>query len=389
MNDLATSRRVQTLPRSGIREIMDAALARVDVVRLDIGDPDFPTPEHIVAAAAQAAADGFTHYGPSRGLASLRAAIAEKVVRTNGIACTPDNVVVTTGGSGAIFVCFLTLLDPGDEVLIPDPGWPNYLGMASAVGARVVRYPLDPAREFEPDLDELEGRIGSRTRVLVINSPANPTGAVLTADTLQVLGRIAERHGLWLVSDECYDGLVLDGEHVSAASVVESHRLLTVFSFSKTYAMTGWRIGYVIAPPELARVLATAQEPVVSCPSTVAQKAAEAALAGPVEPAEAMRLAYRRRRDAGLAVLDAAQVGYMRPRGAFYLFVDVASARMPSREFARRLLDAGVAVVPGSAFGERGEGWVRVSLAASENDVCTGLGRLAQSLAAPTHIPPT
>jgi aspartate/methionine/tyrosine aminotransferase len=382
MSQLVTSTRVRTLPRSGIREVMDAAIARDGVLRLDIGDPDFPTPAHIVEAAARAAAEGWTHYGPSRGLPGLRAAIAEKVVGENRFPCAPDDVVVTTGGAGAIFVSFLALLDPGDEVLIPDPGWPNYLAMASAVGAQAVPYPLDPASGFEPDLDELERLIRPRTRLLVVNSPSNPTGTVLTPEGLRALGEIAERHGIWLLSDECYDALVLEGEHVSAGAVVETDRLVTVFSFSKTYAMTGWRLGYAVAPPALAPVLAAAQEPVVSCPSTVAQKAAEAALRGPTEQVEAMRSAYRRRRDAALAVLDAAGVGYTRPRGAFYVFVDVGGARLPSRDLARRLLDdAAVAVVPGSAFGEVGEGYVRVSLAAPEETVREGFGRLARTLA--------
>jgi aspartate/methionine/tyrosine aminotransferase len=382
MSDLATSSRVRTLPRSGIREVMEAAGARDGVLRLDIGDPDFPTPEHVVEAAARAAADGYTHYGPSRGLPSLRAAIADKVLRENGVGCTPDDVVVTTGGAGAIFVCFLALLDPGDEVLLPDPGWPNYLAMASAVGARAVRYPLDPATGYEPDLDELERRIGPRTRVLVVNSPANPTGTVLGAESLRALGELAERHGLWLLSDECYDALVHEGVHTSAGTVVGTERLVTVFSFSKTYAMTGWRLGYAVAPPRLAPVLAAAQEPVVSCPSTVAQKAAEAGLLGPADALEAMRRAYRRRRDAALAVLDGAGVGYARPQGAFYVFVDVGAAGEPSRDFARRLLDDdAVAVVPGSAFGEVGEGRVRVSLAAPDDAVREGLGRLARALA--------
>ncbi len=376
------SRRILELPRSGVRAAMARALAVEGVLRLDIGDPDFDTPPHAIEAAARAAAAGWTHYSPSAGLASLRERIAADVAERWGRPCAPDQVVVTSGGCGAVYCAFLTLLDPGDEVLVPDPGWPNYVSMAHEVGARPVGYPLSRERGFALDAAAIERVVGPRTRAVVVNSPGNPTGAVFERDALESLLELAQRHDLWVVSDECYDRLVLDGQHVASASVGEPGRVVTVGSFSKTYAMTGWRVGYAVAPARVAALLALAQEPVVSCPSTVAQKAAEAALTGPQTVVDEMRAAYRRRRDAALAVLDAHGVGYVRPRGGFYLLVDATAGGEPSAAVAGRALrEQHVAVVAGSAFGRQGEGLVRVSLAASDDVVVEGVGRLAALLA--------
>jgi aspartate/methionine/tyrosine aminotransferase len=378
------SGRIERLPRSGIRAVMEQALRLPDAVRLDIGDPDFTTPGHIVEAAAQAARDGFTHYSPGVGLASLRELVAGKVSERNGLACTPDCVAVTTGACGGLFSTFLALLDAGDEVLLPDPGWTTLVPMAIAAGTVPVPYRLARGADgFAVDLAGLEERIGPRTRAVVVNSPSNPTGAVESRETLAGLVELAERHGLWLVSDECYEELVFEREHVSPASLAGLDRVVSIFSFSKTYAMTGWRVGYAVASPEVVRALAKAQEPVVSSASTVSQKAAEAALGGPQDAVAAMRDEYRRRRDLALSRLDAAGVGYARPSGAFYVMVDVGDANEPSERFAHRLLrDAHVAVVPGSAFGEGGEGMVRISLAAAPETIGAGIDRLVSSLAA-------
>jgi aspartate/methionine/tyrosine aminotransferase len=381
MSTLATSGRIDGLPRSGIRGIMELALQLPDAIRLEIGDPDFPTPPHIVEAAAEAARAGFTHYSPGVGLSSLRELIAEKVAARNGFACTPDRVVVTTGACGALHAAFLVLLDPGDEVLVPDPGWTTLTPMALAAGVTPVPYLLDRERAFALDAAAIEERIGPRTRALVVNSPGNPTGAVASRDALGQALELAERHGLWLISDECYEELVFEGEHLSPAALGDPDRVLSVFSFSKTYAMTGWRIGYAAGPPAVVRQLAKAQEAIVSGTSTVSQKAAEAALLGSQEAVGGMRDAYRSRRDAALRRLDADGIGYARPSGAFYLMVDVSAAGEPSEELALRLLrEQRVAVVPGSAFGSGGEGYVRVSLAAAADAIEAGLGRLALAL---------
>ena len=378
MTALAVSSRVRALPRSGIRGIMELAVERPGAIRLEVGDPDFATPDHIVDAAARAARDGWTHYAPSAGLPELRRLTAEKVSAVNGIACVPEQVVVTTGASGGLYAALLALLDGGDEALVPDPGWPNYRSLVLAAGAAPVPYPLDRRAGFVPDVDALERAVGPRTRVLVVNSPGNPTGTVHSRSTVEALVELAQRRGLWLVSDECYDELVFDGEHVSPASVAVNG-IVSVFSFSKTYAMTGWRVGYVVCPREVAPLVANAQEGVVSCVSTVGQKAAEAALAGSQEPSRRMAAAYRRRRDAALVELEGGGPGYVTPAGAFYLMVDVPGS---SETFARALLaERGVAVTPGAAFGAGGEGMVRVSLAASDDAVVAGVRRLREATA--------
>ena len=383
MSAPSTSRRIDRLPRSGIRGIMELALQLPDVVRLDIGDPDFPTPAHIVAGAARAAREGHTHYAPGVGLTSLRELIAAKVARRNGIAWTPECVAVTTGACGGLYSTLLALLDPGDEVLVPDPGWTTLVPMAMAAGVTPVPYPLVRGGDgFALDVAAVAERLGPRTRAVLVNSPGNPTSAVVPRDALQAVVDLTAQRDLWLISDECYEELVFEPEHVSPASLGAPDRVVSVFSFSKTYAMTGWRVGYVVARPDVVRALAKAQEPVVSSASTISQKAAEAALLGPQDVVREMRDAYRSRRDAAQAQLDAAGVGYAPAAAAFYLMVEARGPGEPSEGLALRLLrEHRVAVVPGSAFGEGGEGMVRVSLAAPPAAVELGLERLISSLA--------
>ena len=379
----AVTGKAAAAPHSGIREMQALAARYPDTLNLGIGDPNFDTPAHIIEAAARAAFDGFTKYTASGGLETLRELVALKVRTRNGLACDLENVVVTTGGCGGLFTTLLSVAGPGDEVLLPDPGWANYEPMVHAVGARPVHYSLDPARAFAPDLEALETRLSARTRALVVNSPGNPTGAVYDADVLGPLVELARRAGAWLVSDECYDELVFEGAHTSTATVDGDEGVVTVFTFSKSYAMTGWRIGYVVAPAEAAAVIAKAQEPVVGNASSVSQKAAEAALTGPQDCVGEMRDAYRERRDAVCRLLDGAGVGYVRPRGAFYLMVDVSPAGA-SWPFARRLLDEHrVAVVPGAAFGPSGDGFGRVSLCVDPDVLTEGVGRLAGAVTAP------
>ncbi len=368
---------VATTPHSGIRVMADLARFVPDVLNLGVGDPNFVTPPHIIEAAAQAARDGFTKYTPSDGYVTLRELLSAKVRERNGFDASVDQVVVTSGGCGGLFTSLLVLVDRGDEILLPDPGWANYPPMAHVLNAMPVFYPLDPARGWAPDLDALESLVGARSKVIILNSPGNPTGAVYDADVLAGVLDLARRKDLWVISDECYDEIVFDGEHVSTATVGDADRVLTVFTFSKSYAMTGWRLGYVVAPPDVAPALSKAQEPVVGNASSISQKGGEAALTGPQDCVREMRDAYRERRDLATAVLDAAGVAYVRPRGAFYLMVDVSPAG-ESLPFAKRLLEQEhVSVVPGSAFGPGGEGWVRVSLCVDPDVLREGLTRLA------------
>jgi aspartate aminotransferase/aminotransferase len=269
--------------RSGIRVILDMALRIPDAIHLEIGQPDFPTPAHIVEAAHQAMRQGFTKYTANAGLLSLREAIAAKARRDNGIQASADDVVVTTGGMGGLFSAAAAVLDPGDEVLAPDPGYPNYEMMATLCHATTVRYPLTGMADgFQPDLDALPALVTPRAKAIIVNSPGNPTGSVISADALAAIVAFAQRHDLFVISDECYEKILFGGAmHVSPAALNGDGRVITVSSFSKTYAMTGWRIGYAIARAPVAATLSKLQEATVACASSVSQKAAEAALAGP------------------------------------------------------------------------------------------------------------
>ena len=377
MADLATT--VQTTPHSGIRRMAELARQFPDAIRLEVGDPSFDTAQHICDAAFAAMADGYTRYTPSGGFKTLRDLLADKVGVRNGISAEPEQIVVTAGGCGGLFTTLLTLLDRGDEVLVPDPGWPNYRAMIHVLGASSIGYPVE-LRSGALDPGVVESLITSRTKALIVNSPNNPTGAVYTAQALEELVAICDRHDIWLISDECYDELVFDGRHESVYAVAPSEHVITVFSFSKTYAMTGWRVGYVVGPRRFAEELVKNQEPVHGNASSVSQKAAEAALTGSQQVVAAMRDSYRQRRDLAVGLLEAAGVGHVVPHGAFYVMVDV-SPLGASMDAARTLLERdGVSVVPGSAFGPRGEGWARISLCAEESVLRDGLGRIAQRL---------
>ena len=373
------SPRVLTTPHSGIRRMFDIALKADDPIMLLSGDPNFTTPAHIIDAAAEAARSGATGYTIGIGLPGLRGAIAEHLERCHGIHVGADEVCITTGGCGGLFTSLLLVLEPGDEVLVPDPGWSNYPAMAHALSATGVPYPLDPAAGLSLDPDGIAVRITPRTRAIIVNTPGNPTGTVETADRLLAVLELAERHDLWVISDECYDDLVFEGRHVSTATLTESERVLGVFTFSKSYAMTGWRVGYVVGPAEFVEHLGLHQEPVVSCASQVSQRAALAALQGPQDCIAEMRSAYRERRDSAAAELDAHNVGYIRPSGGFFVMADVSETGLDSWTFCRRLLaEENVAVVPGAAFGANGEGFVRISLAAAPDAVTLGTRKLAE-----------
>jgi aspartate aminotransferase len=376
------SRSVAAMRRSGIREVLDLAVGRSGVLRLEIGEPDFPTPAHIVEAAARAAADGYTKYTINRGLPSLRAAIRDKLAARNGIRANVEQIVVTTGGGTALVETLVALVEPNEAILVPDPAWPNYEMMAAALNARVLRYPLERAADFEPDLDALDALAADRrAKVLLVNSPANPTGAVWPRETIERVLEIARKHDLYLLSDEVYDEMVFEGEHVSPATLDEEGRVVTVFSASKTYAMTGWRVGYLVAPPRLADLIAKVQEPIVSCATAFAQKGFESALLGPQDCVTQMRDAYRLRRDATVKALREADLFVTEPHGAFYIFADVSRATDDTYALARWLVqEHGLAVAPGETFGSRAAGLVRLSLAAAPETLQQGVARLAKGV---------
>jgi len=364
---------------SGIREIMNAAWGQEGVLHLEVGQPNFVTPRHVVEAADQAARAGHTGYTPTAGIPELRAALADKIRERNGFTVDPGQVVLANGGAQGICASLVALTEPGDGILLPDPAWPNFVMMAALLRLEVAHYSLTLSGGYQPDVSELDRLVTPRTRVLLLNSPSNPLGSVIDRQRMTALLEFAARHDLWVLSDECYDEITFDATAISPAALDRDGRVVTVFSFSKTYAMTGWRLGYVAAPPVVADVLVKAQEPLVSCINTPAQYAGLAALGSPPGVIDGMVAAYRRRRDSVVDQLSGLGMSAFRPSGAFYTWVDVSGTGLSAREFALRLLaDKQVAVAPGTAFGVGGEGCVRISLAASEADLAEGSLRLAR-----------
>jgi aspartate/methionine/tyrosine aminotransferase len=369
------------MAHSGIREISNIAITKPGTVRLDVGQPNFRTPSHISEAGKRAIDEGYTFYTHTQGLIGLRERLVAKLEKINHISVTPEQIACASGGVGALAATLAALLQPGDEVLLPDPGWPNYRMMPPWLGARSVFYPLLAANGFLPDLEQLEALITPRTRVLLINSPANPTGAVFPRPVMEALAEIALRHDLWLVSDECYDQILFEGEHAGPASFLDDGRVVGIYTFSKTYAMTGWRLGYAVGEVGVIDTVTKVLESNTSGPSTIAQKAAEAALDGPQDCVSEMVDAYAHRRDLAVDLLREAGLLVSVPHGAFYVMADVSAAIGDSREFALRLVrERGVSVAPGTAFGEVGARTVRISLASSDEDLREGIPRLAEAL---------
>jgi aspartate aminotransferase len=346
-------------PHSGIREIANLAIEAPGAIRLEVGQPDFRTPDHIVEAAKRALDEGWHGYTPTAGLPSLRERIADKLRRVNGIDVPADRVVCGVGGVGVISAAVASLVEPGDEVLLGDPSWSNYRMMLVANHARIVRYPCPPELGFLPDLDRLEALVTPRTRLLIVNSPNNPTGRVYPPEVLRRLGEVADRHGLWVISDECYDEIVFDGPGVAPGmrGHADPDRVISCYTFSKTYAMTGWRLGYATGHASVLDSMVKVVESTASGTTTIVQRAAEAALEGPQECVAEMVGAYRRRRDLAVDLLrEAGRLG-AEPEGAFYVMADVSAGGLASLAFAKRLLaERGVAVAPGSAFGMVADG---------------------------------
>ncbi len=351
-------------------------------VRLQIGEPDFRTPEHIRLAGQRSIEQDALTYGPSAGWPWLRELIAEKVTRVNGYAIKPENTVVTLGGTGAVLAAMLATVGTGDEVLIPDPHWPMYAMQLATTGATSVPYPLDAQGEWLPDISHLERLVTPRTRMLVINSPGNPTGAVFPRQLIADLLAFALRHDLYLISDEAYDQIVFEGEHISPASMLspsefEEGHFIGVYTFSKTYAMTGWRVGYTVSSAKVAESITNVLSAQSTNLSIIVQRAAAAALTGPQECVAIMRDSYRRRRDIVVDLLkDYGRYVYT-PRGAFYALIDVRGKHGQSRRgrgFALALLhERNVAIAPGSGFGDVAQEYVRISLAGSEEEIARGV----------------
>ncbi len=338
------------------------------VIHLEIGEPDFPTPPHIVEAAKRALDDGWTHYGPTQGYPELREAVAEYVARTRGIPARPQQVSIVPGGKPIIFFPMLALLEPGDEVIYPNPGFPIYESMIRFTGATPVPIPLVESRGFSLDVDLLAQKLTDRTKMVVLNSPQNPTGGVVPADDLKAIAELVRERDLLVLSDEIYSRIYYEDPPVSIATLPGMlEKTIILDGFSKAYAMTGWRMGFGVMPEWLVEAVNKLMVNSNSCTASFTQRAGIAALKGPQDAVEAMVAEFRRRRDAFCAGLNGIP-GFRCtvPGGAFYAFANVKATGIPSRELADLLLnETGVACLNGAAFGEYGEGYIRFSYANS------------------------
>jgi aspartate/methionine/tyrosine aminotransferase len=351
------------------------------IIHLEIGEPDFSTPQNIIDAGAQALRTGWTHYGPSPGFPELREAIAEYVSRTRGVKIANDEVVVVPGGKPIIFFTLLALADAGDEVIYPNPGFPIYESMIRYVDARPVPVSLREEKDFALDVDELASLITDRTKLIILNSPHNPTGGVLGKKNIHEIAQVIGDRDIMVLSDEIYSRLIFEGEHYSIMAEPDfKERTILLDGFSKTYAMTGWRMGYGVMRPDLAKHLSRLVTNSVSCTSSFTQQAGVEALRGDQSAVETMRLEFQRRRDVFVAGLNKLKGFSCRmPRGAFYVFPNITRTGWKSKTLADALLnEAGVACLSGTSFGEFGEGFLRFSIANSLDNLAQALERIEQ-----------
>lgn len=369
---------ILTVPGSGIRRIHEIALRLDGVISLAVGEPDVPVAPHIAAAAKRAWDDDDTNYTANGGIPELREAIVRKLARDNGVQVDTEQVWVTIGATQALHQAMAITLDPGDEVLLPDPGYTTFTMNARMLDAVPVPYPLDPAAGFLPEVSELERLVTPRTRVLILNSPSNPLGTVIPESLQRELLAFAERHDLWIISDEVYEAFTWGERHVSIASLDRGDRVFSVFSLSKTYAMTGIRIGYLVTPVGMADTMRTVQEASISCAPQPGQYAALAAIDGPQDAVAAAREHYRENLEAATALLESRGIRYLVPGGTFYLWIDLRHATNGDvAGWAEGfLMEQRVSIAPGSAFGRSGEGWIRVNLATAQDALLEGLRRL-------------
>jgi aspartate/methionine/tyrosine aminotransferase len=350
------------------------------VIHLEIGEPDFDTPANVREAAKRALDAGATHYPPFAGIPDLRKAIADDATARKGFAVDPSQVFVTVGGKGVMVYAIIAVADQGDEVIVPDPGYPIYESISSFINATPVPIPIRMEHEFRLDVDELASLITPRTRMVVINSPANPTGGVLTRTDLERIAELAIEHDLVVLSDEIYGRILYDGaEHVSIASLPGmAERTIVLDGFSKTYAMTGWRLGYAIVPPWLVQAYGQLIINTISGATNFAQVGAVEALRGPQDEVEAMVTEFRARRDLVVDGLNAIPgIRCLRPHGAFYVFPEISGTGLSGKELADRLLqETGVCVLAGTAFGQVGTNHIRISYANSRENLTEALARI-------------
>jgi aspartate aminotransferase len=374
MDRLGTETAFEVLARAKALEAQGRA-----ILHFEIGEPDFDTPSHIKEAAIQALQDGYTHYGPTPGLPVLREAIAEVVSHSRGIPVSPEEVIVTPGAKPIMFFTLLACAQAGDEVIYPNPSFPIYESMINFVGATPVPIPLLEANGFSFDMERFEASLSPRTKLIILNSPANPTGGVIPASDLQCIAAVARARGIRVLSDEIYGGLQYEGAPVSIAALPDMQDLTIILDgFSKLYAMTGWRLGYAVAHRSVIEHFTKLMANSASCTASFVQIAGVAALRGPQEPAQQMLAEFRRRR--AIIVKGMNDIPGLRcatPQGAFYVFPNIQALPRSSAEVADRLLrEAGIACLSGTAFGSYGEGYLRFSYASSEENILKMLDKL-------------
>ena len=382
-HDLQLAKRMTRLGTETAFEVLVKAKALEaqgrDIIHLEIGEPDFDTPANIIEAGCDALHRSFTHYGPSAGLMELREVIAQYVSETRRVNVTPDEVVVVPGGKPIIFFSVLALAEEGDEVIYPNPGFPIYESMINYVGAKAVPIRLREELDFRLDVDELASLINDRTKLIILNSPQNPTGGVLTKDDIAAIARAIGDRNIMVLSDEIYSRLIFEGEHHSIMSVDGmKERTILLDGFSKTYAMTGWRMGYGVMRADLAAHISRLMTNSNSCTASFTQIAGIEALRGPQDVVDTMRTEFQKRRDVMVAGLNKIKGFSCRlPKGAFYVFPNITKTGWPSKKLADAVLDdAGVAALSGTAFGDFGEGYLRFSVANSIDNIEKALRRV-------------
>ncbi len=353
------------------------------VIHLEIGEPDFDTPGSIIDAAVKALNEGKTHYGPAAGVPELRVVLAEDMGRRRNIKIQPDQVVVTPGAKPIMFFTILALINEGDEVMYPNPGFPIYESVIDFIGAKSVPYPLREEREFSFDIDEFQSLITDKTKMIILNSPQNPTGGILTEDDLKAVSKFAQEKDIYILSDEVYLNTIYEGVHHSIASIAGmQERTIILDGFSKTYAMTGWRLGYGVMPQDLAEKVIQLQINCNSCTATFSQYAGIEAITGPQDEVHKMVAEFKKRRDVIVDGLNAIKgISCLRPHGAFYVFPNIKQLGIEGKKFADLLLEKfGVAALSGTAFGKYGQGYLRLSYANSVENIQKALDRMEQAV---------
>jgi aminotransferase len=379
------SERVLSIPLSGIRKVVEYAKGLSDVIFLNIGEPDFTTPEHIREAAKKSIDKGFTHYTSIQGLPELREAVAEKLRRENGIDVDAGSeILITAGAQPAFFSVCRTLLDPGDEVIVQDPFYSSYEVTIRVVGAKIIRVPMKERTGFSIDPNDVEARITNNTKMIVLISPNNPTGSVLDKKTLKAISEIAWDYDLMVIFDEIYEKIIYDGvrNHSIGSIPGMEERTVTINSFSKTYAMTGWRVGFITADKEIVKNVAKVHHTMNVCACSISQRAALAALTGPQQCVTEMVKEYdKRRREITKLLNEIPGFKCQTPKGTFYVFPNVKYFKMSSMELAKLLIkNARVVTVPGSVFGKNGEGYLRLSYAVSLKKIREAVARIKEAV---------